>query len=500
LRRAEPLRGHDREILALSFSPDGKWLATAGYDRIVRLWPVDPPQWVAAPTHLSFNATDVLLNESVPNPEGGVYLARFILGEEWFESYGEASEMRLGRMTNQVRLNKALSPSSEGELNGLDAKEAERLRLRSPFPVLQRRWIEGLHKQASLPDPDSEMIFDFEQDGRALAEAMSDGTIRLWDLQRLPTGFALYQGLSGPITSLCVSTRFGAIAAINKNGQIAIWRIGAPQVPQFVGELARLLESAQPLGTRGDTPAKAAPFDSTGPPPRIVFISGSRWLCVDYKYLIDLASSPPNVWGLPDGAHDIGPVADCCIMQLFPDRFDFWVIGANSDQPTRIHPKIPISDVTGYDYNARLRRLVLGFLGGRVMVMELDADGSVTKSADITSHDFTIRSVALSSDARVVAAGSAGGITMTQLADDLSVLRHIRLRGHRGDVHLLRFSPGDTWLLSGGEDNSVHVYPVSANQVVDLACIVAGRTLSQVEKGRLSQVGVSDVCQRQLKR
>src|SRR5258708_36784023 len=104
--------------------------------------------------------------------------------------------------------------------------------------------------------------------------------------------------------------------------------------------------------------------------------------------------------------------------------------------------------------------------------MDLNTAGSVIRIADVASHDFTIKSIAVSSDGRTVAAGSSTGITMTELADDLSVIRHIRLKGHRGDVHLLRFSPRDTWLLSGGEDNSVHVYPVGANQVLTFACIV----------------------------
>jgi len=37
---AQPTRyaGHERQVLAIAFSPDGQWLATAGYDRTIHLW------------------------------------------------------------------------------------------------------------------------------------------------------------------------------------------------------------------------------------------------------------------------------------------------------------------------------------------------------------------------------------------------------------------------------------------------------------------------------
>ena len=39
---AEPvaLHGHEDHVCAVTFSPDGHWLATGSYDRTVRLWDV----------------------------------------------------------------------------------------------------------------------------------------------------------------------------------------------------------------------------------------------------------------------------------------------------------------------------------------------------------------------------------------------------------------------------------------------------------------------------
>lgn len=491
-RRDEPLRGHDGAVISLTFSPDGNWLATGGYDKTIRLWPVQPAQWTAAPAVLGADDSDVLVNDPVPNPEGGVQLTHFIGGEEWLESIYEDSEFRLASIGDNGRLRQSVRASADGDLIHVDPLQANLLRSASADPRLQRRVVADFHKQTQLSAPEPNSYIRAEQNRSALAEAETDGTIRLWNLPGQHPTSTVFRGFSGPIVALAASIGSGAIAAVNDSGQLAVWRISAPGVPQFIGQLHNLLSSAKPLATSIPS-AATLPLDDDFPP-QIDFLSAEPWLIVDHRYLVDLRGKTPVPWKLPAGAHEVANVAACCVMQLFDEHFAFWIIGEESGRPVEVDPGSQLPGVTSYDYNPHARRLALGTLDGRVVVMDFNQTGQAIRRDNVASHDFGVRAVALNSNARVLAAGSRSGVTLTELRDDLSVARHIRLNGHRGEVRLLHFSSGDKWLLSGGEDNTVHVHPVSVRTVLQLTCVVAGRPLSALEKERLGQQA-PDPCQ-----
>jgi WD40 repeat protein len=471
-RRAEPLRGHDNDILVLAFSPGGRWLASAGRDRVIRIWPGDRLQWMAAPAFVSAKAGDVTLAPGLPNPGGGVQLAQFF-DDSWFEGHFDVqvNGQRIGQLNGWARL-------AAGRIEGLSPEHATKLRLRSMAPALQKIVLRDLHARESLPPPADDVIYDADRDGRAVAEATADG-IRVWDMSRGHPRSILYRGI-GLATQLRINSRLNALGATDAQGHLARWTLGQPNAPAVVRDVPQIAKYAQ------------SPFPT---PLSISFLAAPRWmdLSMDGLSLLDMSRRDGRTWRLSQGAHESAVLGDCCIIQLFPDRFEFWITTADGDAPIRLASP-PMADVTAYAYDAVRRHLLLGFFDGRVLMLEHDAGGHVQRQANITSHDYPINSLALSASGRIVATGSYGGITMTTIDDDLSVVRHVRLKGNRGGVGILRFSPNDRWLLAGGEDNSILIHPVSAQSLLDLACATAGRTLSDIEKGRLGDMRLADVC------
>jgi WD40 repeat protein len=461
-QRAEPLRGHENDILAMAFSPDGRWLATAGRDRVIRIWPGDRLQWIAAPALIAARTEDVTLNQGLPNPGSGVRLAQFF-DDEWFEAWFDASEHRIGELNRWSQL--------------ADARRfPAAFRLLSIVPALQYSFLCELHTRELLPPPPGDVLFDVDREGKVIAEATPEG-IRVWDGNARSV---LYRGF-GPVTQLRISSRLRAVGATDTHGRLARWTFDQPARPAVVRVIPGLAKQVQ------------SPFPSTI---SMAFLAAPRWMELstdDGRFLIDMSRGDAPMWKFATGTHESAVLGNCCVIQLFEDRIDFRITTADGNAPISLDGP-PMRDVTAYAYDAARRRLLLGFLDGRVVVLEHDAAGHVERQVNVTSHDYSIGSLALSANGNIVAAGSNGGITMTTLNEDLSVARHVRLKGHRGNVGVLRFSPHDHWLLSGGEDNMLLVHPVRAENVLDLACLTAGRTFSDVEKTRLGDKKLASVC------
>jgi len=55
------------------------------------------------------------------------------------------------------------------------------------------------------------------------------------------------------------------------------------------------------------------------------------------------------------------------------------------------------------------------------------------------------------------------------------------LRGHKGRINSVAFSPDGEWLVSGGMDKDLRVWTLSIDRLVERACRLAGRNLTLSE-------------------
>lgn len=499
--------GHQSKVRALSFSHDGRFLVSSGYDKTIRVWSVATGE-----------LTRTLRGEVGVGPGGRIYTTAISAGDTliavggWLGRYGDHSQVTSRSEATGIRIIDFYSGQTLRILEGHDD-----VVLSVAFAHRGQRLASGGgDRQVRIWDADTGRIertltghasgvasVAFSPDDRLIASASLDQTARLWDAADGRVINTLH-GHTAPVQAIAFTPdgRFLVTASLDRS--LRLWN---GQTGEFIKVLAQTASGISSLamapdGRRLVTGCADGPFENL-----VVAIPEGKILARFRGHdniVLASAVSPNGRWAATAGGSDYG-IALWDIqngaeqIHMAGHGAATWSVGFSTDG-TRIAWGTRF-DQKGYDeyqlngplqYSFRLgvggartdlgpdlthdsgfvrARSKLGALelrtqnGREHAQLEIRENGRVrcTITRDET-NGFDHRSYGFAPDGRSLVSGGANG-TLTAY-DSRNCAQTREFVGHTGDVLAVAISPDGRYAVSGSADQTVKLWDYGTGRLL----------------------------------
>ncbi|MDO0938537.1 XRE family transcriptional regulator [Streptomyces sp. DG2A-72] len=224
---AASLLGHEQAVSALAFRPDGRMLATVGYDYTVRLWDLTVPFRPVAVAE--FQGGPDIMTAVAFSPDG----RRLATGGRdrtvrlWDVSHPRRpAQLRVLRGHTDIVFSVAFSPDGRTLASG-SYDHTVRLWDTTSVSAASRPVVLRGHRLNVKP-------IAFSPDGRLLASGSDDRTVRLWDVTspRRPRQLGVLAGHRDFVDAVTFSPDGRTVASGSDDRAIRLWNIADPRRPR----------------------------------------------------------------------------------------------------------------------------------------------------------------------------------------------------------------------------------------------------------------------------
>jgi WD40 repeat protein len=417
------LKGHQDGVCMVSFSPDGKLLASVSWDNTIILWDLARRQPIGPP----------LTGFSLAFSPDGKFLA-YGTGDNtiilWDLAAGQPAQEPLSGHSDAV-LCLAFSPDSTLLASGSGDNTIILWDVETGLPI----------GDPLTGHTDSILTVSFSPDGKMMASGGWDNIVMLWDMDRgNPKGYPL-AGHHYFVFTTAFSPDGRLLASGSGDNTIILWN---PYERQPLGA---------PLQAHKD-PVLSLHFSPDG---RFMASSGG-----DHTIVIwDAVNIHPV--GDPIVGHRNSVLSVCFSpdsQMLASGSDDHDILLWNIQHPRSLSRSIPGSSVA-FSPDGQL----LASAGEENIINIWDTNQWVLKGNPLVGHEFFVFSIRFSPDGGMLASASGDNtIILWDLTERESIGNP--LMGHRDSVYRVAFSPNGSILASASRDGTLMLWDIASRQAI----------------------------------
>ncbi|WP_019503871.1 AAA-like domain-containing protein [Pleurocapsa sp. PCC 7319] len=420
------LNGHDRSVTSISYSPDGKTIASASADKTIRIWDVTTGNILQVLT-----GHENSINNVTYSPDGKTITSAST--DKTIRIWDVATGQELQTLSGHTRYVNDLSYSPDGKTIAT-ASADKTIRI----------WnvTTGNTLQILTGHEDSVESVIYSPDGKQISSASSDKTIRIWDVT---TGniLQILTGHEDSVESVIYSPDGKQIATASADKTIRIWDVATDNTLQILSghedNVERVIYSPD-----GKTIASAS-ADGT-----IRIWDADATPSEELRKFKGHEDSVESLTYSPDGKKIASASADGTIR--------IWDVDAT--------PRKELQEFKGHEDN--VERVIYSPNGKQIASASSDNTIKIwdtntgQKLRELRGHQSYVEDVTYSPNGKKIASASSDNTIKIWDANTGQELK--QLSSHTNRVMGINYSPDGKKISSASWDNTIKIWDVAAGQ------------------------------------